>query len=145
MAQMQTPSSYQPGPTRPSDAWAGWITFAAVILGLLGTLNVIQGLVALFDDGYFVVPREEDLLLVEFTAWGVILLCWGALLLCACFALASGRSWARWFAIAAVFVNVIAQIGFLSAYPVWSALMILFGVLVIFALTARWDEARAAM
>ena len=44
-----------------------------------------------------------------------------------------------------MFVNVIAQIGFLSAYPIWSALMILLDVLVIFALTARWDEARAAM
>jgi hypothetical protein len=52
---------------------------------------------------------------------------------------------AGWFAIFVVFVNVIAQIGFLSAYPVWSAIMILLDVLVIFALTARWDEARAAM
>jgi hypothetical protein len=145
MAQAQAPASHQPAPTRPSDGWAGWVTFAAVILGLLGTLNLIQGLIALFDDGYFVVAREEDLLLVDFTAWGVILLCWGALLVCAGFALASGRSWARWFALVAVFVNVIAQIGFLSAYPVWSALMILFDVLVIFALTARWSEARAAM
>jgi hypothetical protein len=145
MAQMQTPSSYQPAPTRPSDAWAGWITFAAVILALLGTLNVIQGFVALFDDGYFVAASGDDLLLVDYTAWGVILLCWGAILVCAGLALASGRTWARWFALAAVFVNVIVQIGFLSAYPVWSALMILFDVLVIFALTARWHEARAAM
>jgi hypothetical protein len=28
---------------------------------------------------------------------------------------------------------------------VWSAIMILLAVLVIFALTARWDEAQAAM
>jgi hypothetical protein len=144
MAQ-QTPSAYEPAPTRPSDAWAGWITFAAVLLALLGTLNVIQGFIALFDDGYFVVAREDDLLLVDFTAWGVILICWGAILVCAGLALASARSWARWFALVAVFVNVLAQIGFLSAYPVWSALMILFDVLVIFALTARWSEARAAM
>jgi hypothetical protein len=143
MAQMQTPSSYES--TRPSDAWAGWVTFAAVILGLLGTLNVIQGFVALFDDGYFAVRREEDLLLVDFTAWGVILLCWGALLVCAGLALAAGRAWARWFGVVVAFVNVIAQIGFLSAYPIWTAIMIALDVVVIFALTARWDEARAAM
>jgi hypothetical protein len=29
--------------------------------------------------------------------------------------------------------------------PIWSAIMILLDILVIFALTARWDEARAAM
>ena len=143
MAEMQTPSHYES--TSPSDAWAGWIAFAAVILALIGTLNVIQGFIALFDDGYFAVRREEDLLLVDFTAWGVILLCWGALLVCAGLALASGRAWARWFAIVAVFVNVIAQIGFLSAYPIWTAIMIALDVVVIFALTARWDEARAAM
>jgi hypothetical protein len=139
----QTPPSYES--TRPSDAWAGWITFAAVILGLLGTLNVIQGFIALFDDGYFVVRREEDLLLVDFTAWGVVLLIWGALLVGAGLALAAGRGWARWFAVVAAFVNVIAQIGFLSAYPLWAAILIALDVVVIFALTARWDEARAAM
>jgi hypothetical protein len=143
MAQMQTPPSYQP--KRPSDAWAGWVTFAVVILALIGTLNVIQGFIALFDDGYFVLRREEDLLLVEFTVWGVILLCWGGLLVGAALALASGRSWARWFAVVAAFVNVIAQIGFLSAYPLWAAILIALDVVVIFALTARWDEARAAM
>jgi hypothetical protein len=142
MAQMQTPS---PRSTVPSDAWAGWVTFAAVILALLGTLNVIQGFLALFDDGYFAVRTEEQLLLVEFTAWGVILLIWGALLVGAGLALAAGKTWARWFALVAVFVNVIAQIGFLPAYPLWSAIMIALDVVVIFALTARWDEARAAM
>jgi hypothetical protein len=40
---------------------------------------------------------------------------------------------------------VIAQIGFLSAYPLWAAILIALDVVVIFALTARWDEAQAAM
>jgi p-aminobenzoyl-glutamate transporter AbgT len=144
MEQPQTPTTPYRS-TAPSDAWAGWVTFAAVILALLGTLNVIQGFLALFDDGYFAVRTEEQLLLVEFTAWGVILLIWGALLILAGLALAAGKGWARWFALAAVFVNVIAQIGFLPAYPLWSAIMIGLDVVVIFALTARWDEARAAM
>ena len=130
--------------TQPSDGWAGWVTFAAVILALLGTLNMIEGFIALFDEGYFVVAAGE-LLLVDFTAWGVIMLAWGVVLLSAGLALAAGRSWARWLALLAACVNVVAQIGFLSAYPVWSAIMILFDVLVIFALTTRWQAARAAM
>jgi hypothetical protein len=135
----------QEATTRPSDAWAGWITFAAVTLTLIGTLNLLQGFIALFDDGFFVVPREDDLLLVDFTAWGVIMLGWGLLLIAAGLAVVAGRGWARWFAVCVVFVNVIAQIGFLSAYPTWSAVMILLDVLVLFALTARWSEAQAAM
>ena len=35
--------------------------------------------------------------------------------------------------------------GFLSAYPIWSVIVIALDVFVIFALTARWAEARAAM
>jgi hypothetical protein len=115
------------------------------MLGLLGALNMIQGFVALFDDGYFVIPREDDLLLVEFTVWGVILLAWGALLAGAALAVASGKGWARWFAVLMASLNVIVQIGFLSAYPIWSTILIAIDVVVIFALTARWQEARAAM
>ena len=73
------------------------------------------------------------------------MLLWGVLLATAGFGVAAGKGWARWFAVVVVCVNVVAQIGFLSAYPIWSAIMILLDVLVIFALTARWDEAQAAM
>jgi uncharacterized membrane protein (DUF2068 family) len=112
------------------------------MLVVLGTLNVVQGLIALFDDGYFVIRRESDLLLVDFTAWGIVLLLWGALLILAGLGLISGRGWARWFAVFAASVNIIAQIGFLPAYPILAAIMVGLDVVIIFALTARWGEAR---
>ena len=143
MTQMHTPIS--PAGTRPSSAWAGWIVFAGIMLLLLGSLHVVQGFVALFDEGYLLVRGGDELLLVNVDAWGVIMLCWGALLVLAAFGLMNGAGWARWFAVAVAFIDVILQIGFLSAYPIWSALLILLDVLVIFALTARWSEARAAM
>ena len=40
---------------------------------------------------------------------------------------------------------MIAQMGSSRPTTIWSAIMILLDILVIFALTARWDEARAAM
>ena len=132
-------------PPSPSGAWAGWVTFAAVILALVGTLNAIQGFLALFDDGFFVARSGDQLLLVDYSAWGVIMLLWGALMIAAGLSVAAGRSWARWFAIVVVCVNVVAQIGFLPAFPIWSAIMIALDVVVIYALTARWDEAQAAM
>jgi hypothetical protein len=130
---------------RPSDAWAGWVVFAAVMLTLLGTLHAIQGFLALFDDGYFVARGPEQLVLVEYSAWGVVLLIWGLLQIGAGLGLAQGKGWARWFAVFVAFVDVILQLGFLPAYPIWAAILILLDVIVIFALTARWAEARAAM
>jgi hypothetical protein len=129
----------------PSDGWAGWVTFAAVMLILMGSLDVFQGLVALFDDGYFLAPSDDGLLLVDYTAWGIVLLAWGAILLLAGFGLLRTSGWARWFAIVVVFVNTLLQVGFLAAYPIWSAMIVAIGIFVIFALTARWSEARAAM
>jgi hypothetical protein len=38
-------------------------------------------------------------------------------------------------------VNAIAQLAFLSAYPVWGVLVIAFDVLVIWALIVHGDEA----
>ena len=44
-----------------------------------------------------------------------------------------------------VSVNVVAPDRLPPAYPIWSAMMIVLDVLIIFALTARWGEAQAAM
>jgi hypothetical protein len=137
-------SQTQDYPT-PSDGWAAWITFAAVILTLIGTLTAVQGFVALFEEGYFLAGGDDGLLLVDYMAWGIVMLLWGAFVLFTGFSLVNGHGWARWLAVFAVFMNVLFQIGFLAAFPIWSALMILLDVLVIFALTARWSEARAAM
>jgi hypothetical protein len=115
------------------------------MLVLIGSLHIIQGLVALFDEGYMITATKEDLLLVDIDVWGVVMLIWGGLLAGAGIMLAYGSGVARWFAILAAFVSVLLQIGFLSAYPIWGAIVIALDVFVIFALTARWAEARAAM
>jgi hypothetical protein len=130
--------------TRPSGAWAGWVAFAGIMLALIGFFDILQGITALTDDSYFVVA-EGKLLAFDFTTWGWILLIWGVLLIVGGFGLLYGEGWARWFAIVLVFVNTIAQIGFLSAYPIWSTIVIALDVFVIYALTARWDEARTYM
>jgi hypothetical protein len=143
MTQLHTPVS--PSSTYPSQTWAGWVVFASIMLILLGSLHAVQGLVALFQEGYLLTSASDDLLLVNVDAWGVVMICWGLLLVAGGFALMRASGWARWFAVGVAFVDVILQVGFLSAYPIWSAILILLDVVVIFALTARWSEARAAM
>jgi hypothetical protein len=143
MTQVHVPPTHPA--TTPSTTWAGWVVFAATMLLLLGTLHVVQGLVALFDEGYLLAATSDQLLLVDVDAWGVIMICWGLLLAAGGLGLTRANAVARWFAVAVAFVDVILQIGFLSAYPIWSAILILLDVVVIFALTARWSEARAAM
>jgi hypothetical protein len=127
-----------------SRAWAGWVAFAGIMLALTGFFDILQGVTALTNDEYFVV-RGGDLLVFDFTAWGWILLIWGALLIVGGLGLLSAQRWARWFGIALAFVNAIAQVGFLAAYPIWSTIVIALDVFVLYALTARWGEAQAGL
>jgi hypothetical protein len=120
------------------------VAFAGVMLALIGFFDVLQGITALTNDTYFAVAGG-DLLVFDFTTWGWILVIWGALLVLTGFALLAARGWARWFGILLAFVNAIAQVGFLAAYPIWSTILIALDVFVLFALTARWDEARLGL
>ncbi len=131
-------------PRQNSGAWASWVAFAGIMLALIGFFDILQGVTALTDDGYFV-AAGGDLLVFDFTTWGWILLIWGALLVLGGFGLLSGKSWSRWLAIVLIFVNTIAQVGFLASYPIWSAILIALDVVVLYALTARWDEASAGL
>ena len=120
------------------------VAFAGIMLALIGFFDILQGLTALFNDEYFAV-RGGELLVFDFTTWGVITLIWGVMLVAAGFGLLSGRGGARVFAIVAVFINTIAQIAFLAAYPIWSTIIIALDVFVLYALTARWDEVKLAL
>jgi hypothetical protein len=126
------------------SSMAGWIGFAAMVMLILAGIDVIQGLIALFDDEYYVVSRS-GFLVVDLTAWGWALLIWGVLLAAAGLGLTAGKGWARWFTIVLVSLNVFAQLGFLgnSQYPLWSLTALALNVVVLYALTARWKESQA--
>ena len=128
-----------------SDKWAGWVAFGAIMLIIVGSINVFQGLVALLDDGYFVARSGDDLLVVDFTAWGVVMILWGIVLVAGGIGLFADKGWARWVAIVAASGSILLQIGFLAAYPIWSAIIIAFDVFVLLALTVHWTEARKAL
>ena len=124
-----------------SKSMAGWIAFAGMLMLIVGSIDFFQGLIALFEDEYFVVTAS-GFLVVDLTAWGWIMLIWGALLVLAGLALIAAQGWARWFAIVVVSLNFIAQLGFLgnSQYPLWSLTVMALNIIILYALTARWSE-----
>jgi hypothetical protein len=124
-----------------SRSMAGWIGFAGILMLVVGSIDFFQGLIALFEDEYYVVTGS-GFLVVDLTGWGWIMLIWGVLLVLGGYGLLSAQGWARWFAIVVVSLNIIAQLGFLgnSQYPLWSLTVIALNVIVLYALTARWSE-----
>ena len=124
--------------------WSGWILFGGIMMLLIGAYNLLQGLAAILSDDYYLVT-EDDLLVFDFTTWGWIMLTWGGVLALVGFGLVAGKPWSRWAGILVTGLNAVAQAAFLSAFPLWSILVIGLCVLVIFALAARWEEAQADM
>jgi hypothetical protein len=125
-----------------NDAWTGWISFAGIVIIIVGAMDVLQGLVAIFKDEY-VVATAKGLAILDVTAWGWATLIWGALLILAALGLLGGAGWARWLAIIGVAVNAIQQIAFQAnypqAYPLWNLVIIALNIVVLYALTARWQ------
>jgi hypothetical protein len=122
------------------SAWVGWVFFAGVMLLLVGVFQIIDGLVALFDDGYYVVRPDGLVVNVDYTAWGWLHLLIGILALGAGFGLMSGRMWARTIAIAVAALSAIVNFAFIGAYPLWATILITIDVLVIYAVAAHGRE-----
>jgi hypothetical protein len=128
-----------------STAWTGWIVFASIMLAVVGLINIIQGLTALLDETYYVAAGSNGLLIGDLTVWGVILLIWGGSQVAAGMGLNSGHGWARVLALLVAGVSILVQMVLLSAQPIWSLVIIALDVIVIFALTVFWPEARAGL
>jgi hypothetical protein len=124
-----------------SKSMAGWIGFAGIVMLILGCIDFIEGLIAIFDDKYYVVTAS-GFLVVDLTTWGWVMLLWGVVLFFAGLALMAAQGWARWFTIVVVSLNILGQLGFLgnSQYPLWTLTAMALNIVVLYALTARWSE-----
>ena len=127
------------------SAWTGWVIFAGFVLIIVGCINAIQGLVAIFKHTVYVLPSSQLVVTTDYKAWGWTLLIWGIIMALAGLGLFSAKSWARWFAIFVVFINLIGQFAWFPAFPLWSMVVIALDIFVLFALTVRWSEARSVL
>ena len=126
---------------RMSGRWSGWISFTGLMIIIIGGLDFFEGLIAVIRGEYYAVTPNQ-IVVVDLTTWGWIMMIWGVVLLLAGFGLLSGATWARWFAIVVVSLNFIAQLGFLGngGFSLWSLTAMTLNIIVLYALTARWSE-----
>jgi hypothetical protein len=122
--------------------WTGWVFFAGIVLVAIGIINVIQGLVAILKQTVYVLPSSNLVVTTNYKTWGWALLIWGIVMALAGFGLFSASTWARWFGIIVVFVNLIGQFAFFPAFPLWSLVVIAIDIAVLIALTVHWPDVR---
>jgi hypothetical protein len=121
-------------------AWVGWVAFASSMMVLLGIFQVIQGFVAIFDDGFYRVTESGLVVNVDYTAWGWTHLLLGLLIVAAGVGLLSGNVAARTAAVILAGISAILNLLFIEANPVWSIIVITVDVLVIYAVTVHGRE-----
>ena len=113
-------------------AGVGWVAFAAILLGLAGIWNVIDGILAISESRVFV--GEQTFVFSDLNTWGWIILALGVLQLVAAFTVAAGNEFGRWIGIGAAGANAIGQLLFVPAFPLWAMSMFALDILIIYAL-----------
>ena len=137
----QVSGSYDRG-AEPVSGWAlGGISFAATMMIVIGIFQVIAGLAAIFDDGFYVVS-ENYVFDLDATAWGWIHLLIGLGMISVGFGLYARKAWAGIVALAVAMLSAVVNFFLIPYYPFWSLLVIGLDVWVIWALT-RPDAVRA--
>jgi hypothetical protein len=130
-------SSYDVGRVDAGEydvAGGGWITFAAVMLGLAGTFNMLEGILAIADSRVY--TAHQTFVFSSLNTWGWIVLILGVSQLVAAFALFGGSEVARWFGILVAGINAIGQLYYVPAFPFWSLAMFSVDILIIYGLAA---------
>ncbi|WP_350348448.1 hypothetical protein ABIQ69_00550 [Agromyces sp. G08B096] len=127
------------------SGWAGWGVFAAIMLILAGSFDMLYGFIALAlpDSAYLQAPTGA-LLLFDVAGWGWWHVISGALLVLVGAALFSGAAWARVAAVILVTFNAIGQLALLPVQPWWSLIVLSLDILVIYAITVHGRDLIAA-
>ncbi|HKA09014.1 MAG TPA: hypothetical protein VKI99_00925 [Candidatus Dormibacteraeota bacterium] len=120
---------------RPS----GWRVFAGSVLLLAGCFNVIWGLVALFNPRVITISTGE-LVIWDFKVWGWIYIVVGALMAAASVGLFMLQPWTRWAAVVFAGLSAVISVVYFPAYPLFSLLMVILDVVVIYQLSVRWQD-----
>lgn len=130
-----------------ADDGIGWKVFASIMILIVGTFNVIDGLRAITSahqiESHFPNGKVELPLTNNLKTWGWVVLILGVVMLLAGFLILAGNMFGRVVGVAVASLNAIVQLGYLDHNTFWSFTIILVDILVIYGLVAhggRIDE-----
>lgn len=123
---------------------SGWVTFAGIMILLVGAFNFIDGIVAIVNShyyAYYYTVNGSQTATVHhlvfgssIAAWGWAMLIGGVIEALVALAILAGQSWAAVVGIIVATLNAIGQLMMIGIYPWWSVIAIAVDVLVIYGL-----------
>ena len=119
----------------------GRVVFAAFILLIVGTINIIYGIGALDDANVFV--NDTRFVLTNLNTLGWVLIALGAFQLTGGFSLMAGNAYGRWIGIIAGSVGAIgALLSIGGNYPWWSLCVFALCVYVVYGIIVYGRDER---
>ncbi len=114
------------------DRGRGWVTFAAVMLLLLGCTNTVEGVAAVTGSDFFVARAQY--VFGDLSSWGWVIWALGVAQGLTGVAVFFKSQVARWMGVAFAVGNALAQLLMVQAYPLWSLAVVGLNVAVIYGL-----------
>jgi len=122
----------------------GWKLFAGIMILIVGTMNVFDGLVGITQVNYITRYTGGQLPVTNnIKTWSWVVLIIGVVMILAGFLIFVGNMFGRIVGIIVASLNALVQLAYLNHNTFWSFTMIIIDVLVIYGLAAhggRLDE-----
>ena len=116
------------------DRGYGWVTFAGVLLMLIGSINFIMGIAAIGNAHFF--TANAHYVAGSLNTWGWVVLCIGVLQWLVGLGVFFKNQFARWTGVLVLAGNSIVQLMMMPAYPFWSLSIFALDILAIYGLIA---------
>ena len=142
MATHAVSSGTTPRATSTSDQVSGWSVFAGVVLIVVGFFNLLDGIAAIAQSHVYV--GNAVYVMGDLRGWGWAIAILGGLQVLAGIGVLARNQAARWAGVVFVSANMLGQMFFIPAYPIWSLTIIFIDVAALCALCAFGGKAGSA-
>jgi hypothetical protein len=114
---------------------SGWVTFAAIVAGIVGVFNILSGIAAIAEDDQ-TEALNEVLFGVNITAWGWFWLILGVLQVITAWLIYQRSTIGQTLGLIWAFIVAALSVFMIFVAPIWALVVMGLSVTVIWALTA---------
>jgi hypothetical protein len=114
------------------DSGHAWMVFAAVMLLIAGTSNLVDGIAAIGGSDFF--SRKASYAVGDLNSLGWTVLVLGGVQVLAALGVLRKDQLSRWVGVGVAALNAIAQLLIIQAYPYWSLTLLALDILVMYGL-----------
>lgn len=125
--------------TRPPQIRSGWVTFAAIITGIVAIYNILSGIAAIAEDDQ-TEKFAEVLYGIDISAWGWFWLILGVVQLVTSYLIYTRHPLGQMLGLIWAFIVASLSVFLIFVEPAWAAVVLGLCILIIYALVSGTED-----